>query len=82
MIRNDTKSIGNQIQSFFNEQQKFLKTQEIRDRQMLENLSRNNVARNNQAIKAAHQSQESWIHWIGRTTYVISIYRYFIPKAS
>lgn len=82
VIRNDTKSIEEQIKSLFNEQRKFLHKQKIRDQKMLENLSRDNVARHNQANKTAHESQESWIHWVARTTYVISIYRYFIPRAS
>lgn len=29
---------------------------------------------------SAGQSNESWMHWIGRTTYVISVYRYFVPR--
>lgn len=31
---------------------------------------------------SAAQSNESWMHWIGRTTYVISAYRYFVPRSS
>lgn len=27
------------------------------------------------------QSNESWLHWIGRTTYVIGAYRYFVPRS-
>lgn len=30
----------------------------------------------------AVQSNESWLHWVGRTTYVISAYRYFVPRSS
>lgn len=30
--------------------------------------------------RAINQSDESWIHWIARQTYVISVYRYFVPK--
>lgn len=30
---------------------------------------------------ASAQSNESWLHWIGRTTYVIGAYRYFVPKS-
>lgn len=27
------------------------------------------------------QSNESWLHWIGRRTYAISAYRYFVPNS-
>lgn len=30
---------------------------------------------------SAVQSNESWLHWIGRTTYVIGVYRYFVPQS-
>lgn len=33
-----------------------------------------------QQQRANIQSDESWIHWVARQTYVISIYRYFVPK--
>lgn len=80
VIRNDTQSITDNIQQLFNEQRKFLQTQEARDRNLLEQLASQNVARNRQLVKDATQTQESWVHWIARTTYVISIYRYFVPK--
>lgn len=32
------------------------------------------------SISDAGQSTESWLHWMGRTTYVISAYRYFVPR--
>lgn len=27
------------------------------------------------------QSNESWLYWIGRKTYVIGAYRYFVPRS-
>lgn len=30
---------------------------------------------------AAQSTESSWLHWLGRTTYVISAYRYFAPRS-
>ncbi|XP_055312824.1 mitochondrial potassium channel-like [Sitodiplosis mosellana] len=79
VIRADTKSISEQVQLLVNEQREFLQGQQQRDREQLENEARTNVAAS-KSQQAISQSSESWIHWIARTTYVISIYRYFVPK--
>lgn len=79
MIRADTKSISEQIQMLMNEQRDFLQAQQQRDRELLEREARANVAASNRQ-RTINQSDESWIHWVARKTYVISIYRYFVPK--
>lgn len=67
VIRSDTKSINEQVQLLLAEQRDFLRTQQ----QQLQQQQRDRTnSRNN----------ESWIHWVARQTYVISIYRYFVPK--
>lgn len=80
VIRNDTQSIADHIQVLFNEQRNFLQTQEARDRNMLEQLASQSVASHIHLAKDSQLNQESWMHWIARTTYVISVYRYFVPK--
>lgn len=79
MIRSDTKSISEQVKLLANEQREFLQAQQQRDRELLENQARSNVAASkSQWVNS--QSGESWIHWIARKTFVISVYRYFVPK--
>lgn len=78
VIRSDTKSIGEQIQLLVNEQHEFLRVQQQRDRELLEREAKLNVSKGHQTIN--QNNNESWIHWIARQTYVISVYRYFIPK--
>lgn len=77
VIRGDTKSIAEQVQMLANEQKEFLRGQQQRDRELLEREARSNVAT---SVQKTYQSNESWIHWIARKTYVISAYRYFVPK--
>lgn len=48
-------------------------------RQHTEMLSAKQQSTNDGEPAAVH-SKESWLHWIGRTTYVISAYRYFVPR--
>lgn len=79
MIRADTKSISEQVQLLVNEQREFLQAQQQRDREQLEMEARANVAAS-KGQRAISQSDETWIHWVARKTYVISIYRYFMPK--
>lgn len=77
MIRADTKSISEQVQMLANEQRDFLRVQQQRDQELLEREAKLNVAA---AAQKSNQSNESWIHWIARKAYVISIYRYIVPK--
>lgn len=77
MIRSDTKSISEQVQLLANEQREFLQAQRQRDREQLEREARENIAASKRAVS---QGDESWIHWVARKTYVITIYRYFMPK--
>lgn len=79
VIRQDTKSINEQVQLLANEQRDFLRAQQQRDREQLEREARYNVVTSN-SQRASGQSDESWVHWIARKTYVISIYRYFVPN--
>lgn len=74
VIRDDTKSISEQVQLLVNEQRDFLRAQQQRDRDLLERDAQAYLAK----LKRG-QSDESWIHWIARKTYVISAYRYFVP---
>lgn len=76
MIRGDTKSIAEQVENLVKEQRDFLKAQQQRDRELLEREASLNVAT---TIQNKNQSNESWVHWIARKSYVISIYRYFVP---
>lgn len=78
MIRADTKSISEQVQMLANEQRDFLRVQQQRDQELLEREAKLNVAAT--AAQKSNQSNESWIHWIARKSYVISIYRYIVPK--
>lgn len=79
VIRQDTKSINEQVQLLANEQRDFLRVQQQRDREVLEREARFNVTAS-KSQRANSQSDESWVHWIARKTYVISIYRYFVPN--
>lgn len=79
VIRQDTKSINEQVQLLANEQRDFLRAQQQRDREQLEREARYNVVTSN-SQRENGQSDESWVHWIARKTYVISIYRYFVPN--
>lgn len=79
MIREDTKSINEQVQLLVSEQREFLRAQQQRDREQLEREALANVT-SSKLVRATNQSDESWIHWVARKTYVISIYRYFVPK--
>lgn len=76
VIRNDTESISIQVQRLVDELEEFLRSQQQRDRELLEREARTNVAALNKG-----QSNESWIHWIARKTYVIPVYRYFVPAS-
>lgn len=76
VIRGDTKSIAEQVENLAKEQRDFLKAQQQRDRELLEREASLNVAT---TIQNKNQSNESWVHWIARKSYVISIYRYFVP---
>lgn len=69
VIRGDTKLISDQIQQIAQEQRAFLQEQRERELQQIPTI---NQSSNN----------ESWLHWIGRQTYVISCYRYFVPASS
>lgn len=79
MIRADTRSISEQVELFKTQQRDFLQAQQQRDRELLEREAKSNVATSN-SQRVISQSDESWIHWIARKSYVISIYRYFVPK--
>lgn len=80
MIRDETKTIAQQIEVLMSEQRSFIDWQRLRDREMLERESRINVR--TLIDKKNQENAESWIHWIGRHTYVISIYRYFMPRSN
>lgn len=71
VIRSDTKSIDEKIQLLLAEQRDILRMQQqqLEQKQQQRQRDRNNS-----------QNDESWAHWIARQTYVISIYRYFVPK--
>lgn len=73
MIRDDTKSISKQIQQLASEQREFLQTQRERESLM--------IIEKQQSMKQS-SNDESWLHWIGRRTYVIACYRYFVPASS
>lgn len=70
VIRGDTKLICEQIQQIAQEQRNFLQEQREREYAMIP------LAPNRSS------NDESWLHWIGRKTYVISCYRYFVPVSS
>lgn len=76
MIRDDTKTISQQIKLLLGEQRQFLQWQQLRDKDLLEKTAKENVDKKN-----AKNSTESWIYWIARKTYVISVYKYFYSKA-
>lgn len=71
MIRADTKSISEQVQLMLAEQRDFLRIQ----KQQLQKQQKQH-----KYDRTKSQNDESWMHWIARQTYVISIYRYFVPK--
>lgn len=75
VIRGDTKSINERIELLLAEQRDFQQTQQ----QQLLQLQKQKQ-QHWQRDRANTQNNESWMHWIGRQTYVISIYRYFVPK--
>lgn len=82
-INNETKIIKSGLNSLQMEQTGLFDYFKTRDRQHLEEIARKSIARkanskNNQLV--ANRSDESWAHWIGRKTYVISAYRYFVPN--
>lgn len=79
VIREDTKVINEKVQLLVNEQRDFLRAQQQRDREQLEREAIANVNAS-KIDRAVNQGDESWLHWIARKSYVIGIYRYFVPK--
>lgn len=77
-IHDETKAINSKVEHLKSDQWKLFDFLRRRDQNQLEEIARKNVS-----SKVANNNQnngESWAHWIGRKTYVISVYRYFVPK--
>lgn len=77
VIRGDTKTISQQIQLLLGEQRQFLQWQQLRDKDLLEKTAKENVDKKNAKNST---NSESWIYWIARKTYVVSVYKYFYSK--
>lgn len=81
-INTETKTIKSCLNSLQMEQTGLFDYFKARDRQHLEEIARKTIASkaNSKNNQLANRSDESWAHWIGRNTYVISAYRYFVPN--
>lgn len=74
-LRDETSKIGVEVKRLVDEQKKL--TEHVMFLQRKETFSRSAAA----ADKPS-RPQESWLHWVGRKTYVISVYRYFSPSTN
>lgn len=81
-IKTETKTIKLDLNNLQKEQTGLFDYFKSRDQQHLEEIAQKSVASkaNSKNNQLANRNDESWAHWIGRKTYVISVYRYFVPN--
>lgn len=70
-LKTETIEMNNELKKLVEEQKKL--------RENLNVINYKEKLMNRSSIIVGSQSNESWLHWFGRQTYVISIYRYFSP---
>lgn len=82
VINTETETIKSVLDNLQNEQTGLFDYFKRRDQQHLEEIARKTNASkaNSKNKQLANRNDESWAHWIGRKTYVISVYRYFVPN--
>lgn len=81
-INTETKTIKSSLNNLQQEQTELFDYFKGRDQQHLEEIARKSIASkaNSKNNQLANRNDESWAHWIGRKTYVISVYRYLVPN--
>lgn len=81
-INTETNTIKSVLDNLQKEQTGLFDYFKRRDQQHLEEISQKLITSKayNKNNQWANRNDESWAHWIGRKTYVISAYRYFVPN--